>query len=180
MIDKIVALHRALRDADIAHAFGGALALAWCTRDPRATSDIDLNIFVPLDRVEEVLAVLPEQVVWSETELRLLKRDGQARLLWDETPVDLFFTNDDFHVAVSGRTRTQPFAGFEMPFLACADLAVFKAFFDREKDWLDLASMADACTIDPGALAQAIAEHLGADDPRLVKVRRLPRWAEPA
>ncbi len=174
MIDKILALHRALRAAQIPHAFGGALALAWCVRDPRTTNDIDLNIFVPTERVEETLAALPPEVIWEEPELRLLKRDGQARLQWGDTPVDLFFSVDDFHVGVGGRFRVHSIAGESVPFLACADLAVFKAFFDRDKDWIDLATMADASTIDPGALAATIAEYLGADDPRMEKIRRLP------
>ena len=43
---KIVALHRALERAQLPHAFGGALALAWCTQRARGTIDIDVNVFV--------------------------------------------------------------------------------------------------------------------------------------
>lgn len=174
MIEKILELHRTLREAGIAHAFGGALALGFCTRDPRATSDIDLNLFVPVERVAETLAALPRGVEWSDIELRLLQRDGQARLMWDRTPVDLFFTVDDFHVQVAGRVRQHRLGGVLLPFLACGDLAVFKAFFDRDKDWVDLASMSEARTIEPEALADFVVGFLGADDPRLAKIRRLP------
>ena len=41
LVEQIAHLHRALESADIAHAFGGALALAWCTERARATIDID-------------------------------------------------------------------------------------------------------------------------------------------
>ena len=41
------------------HAFGGALALAWCTERARGTIDIDLNVFVDGSRAREVLAALP-------------------------------------------------------------------------------------------------------------------------
>ena len=44
--EKIVAIHQALDAADVPHAFGGALALAWCTERARGTIDIDLNVFV--------------------------------------------------------------------------------------------------------------------------------------
>ena len=42
LVDKIVAVHDALERAGLAHACGGALALAWCTERPRGTSDIDV------------------------------------------------------------------------------------------------------------------------------------------
>ena len=49
LVDKIVALHRSFEAARIPHAFGGALALAWCTQRARGTIDIDVNVFVPSD-----------------------------------------------------------------------------------------------------------------------------------
>ncbi|MGQ0629505.1 MAG: hypothetical protein ACT4P1_00555 [Sporichthyaceae bacterium] len=174
MIEKMLALHDGLRAAGIPHAFGGALALNFCIRQPRTTADIDLNIFVPVGRIEETLAALPVEVAWTEIELRMLRRDGQARLAWDETPVDLFFSVDDFHVEVGARIREQQVGGRLLPFLACEDLAVFKAFFNRPKDWIDLGNMADARTIDPAALEAQIADYLGDDDARLEKIRGLP------
>ncbi|MGQ0465928.1 MAG: hypothetical protein ACT4QG_11470, partial [Sporichthyaceae bacterium] len=44
LLDKVVSIHEALDDAGIAHAFGGALALAFHVEHPRATADIDVNI----------------------------------------------------------------------------------------------------------------------------------------
>lgn len=52
-----------------------------------------------------------------------------------------------------------------MPFLACTDLAVFKAFFNRTKDWADLEEMAEAGTLDRQTVIGALAEYLGLDDP---------------
>ena len=56
--EKMVTVHQALADAEIHHAFGGALALAWCTQRARGTIDLDVNVFVPPDRsdLEEMLA----------------------------------------------------------------------------------------------------------------------------
>src|SRR5206468_5178609 len=45
--ERVVALHRALAKPRIPHALGGAIALAYWTQDPRGTSDIDLNVFIP-------------------------------------------------------------------------------------------------------------------------------------
>ena len=38
-----------------------------------------------------------------------------------------------FHADAGERIRWEPFAGHDVPFLACRDLAVFKAFFDALK-----------------------------------------------
>ncbi len=40
LIEKVGAIHSALTEADLPHAFGGALALAWCVGDPKATMGV--------------------------------------------------------------------------------------------------------------------------------------------
>ncbi len=47
LVEKVVALSDALTTAGVPHAFGGAIALAYCTEDPRGTRDVDVNAFVP-------------------------------------------------------------------------------------------------------------------------------------
>lgn len=173
LIEKIVAIHRALRSARLPHAFGGALALAWCTQQARGTVDIDVNLFVEPTDVPATLALLPAGVRWSDADVALLERDGQARLWWDTTPVDVFFNTTDFHARAAGRSRVEPFAGEQVPFLACRDLAVFKAFFNRTKDWADLEAMADADALDVEAVLGVLVRYLGADDERLERLRAL-------
>jgi hypothetical protein len=168
--DKIVALHRALEAADVGHAFGGALALAWCTRRPRGTSDIDINIFAPPTQARRVLRALPRDVQWVDDDRDRLQRDGQVRLWWDTTPVDLFLSTHSFHRRAGRRVRLEPFRDETLPFLACDDLAVFKVFFDRSRDWADLEEMMAARSFDIGALRATITELLGGDDPRLVRL----------
>jgi hypothetical protein len=181
--DKIVALHRSLEVAKVGHAFGGALALAWCTRRPRGTSDIDINIFAPPAQTRRVLRALPSEVQWIDDDRDRLRRDGQVRLWWDTTPVDLFLSTTSFHRRASRRVRREPFRDETLPFLACDDLAVFKVFFDRSRDWVDLEEMITARSFDVGAVRATIAELLGADDTRLARladlVDRLDRVEEP-
>jgi len=62
LADKIVEVHNALAKAELPHAFGGALALAWCTQAARATIDIDVNLFVSVDQAADVFAQLPQAV----------------------------------------------------------------------------------------------------------------------
>jgi hypothetical protein len=173
--DKIVSVHVALRDADFPHAFGGALALAWCTRRARGTIDIDLNVFVSADRTDEVLAALPTGVAVTDDDRAQLLRDGQTRLWWDGTPLDLFLDTTPFHLDVGRRVRWERFGDDDLPFLSCRDLAVFKAFFDRTKDWADLEEMHVAGTLDVEAVMGVLANYLGGDDHRVARVRELGR-----
>ena len=177
---KIVALHRALDAAKVGHAFGGALALAWCTRRPRGTSDIDINIFAPPAQSRRVLRALPREVPASDDDHERLRRDGQVRLWWDKTPVDLFLSTTSFHRRASRRTRREPFQGDMLPFLACDDLAVFKVLFDRSRDWADLEEMVAARSFDAGAVGATITELLGADDLRLGRLHALIASTDPS
>ena len=174
LADRIVAVHSGLEAAGLPHAFGGALALAWCTQRARGTIDIDVNVFVGTERLDDVLAALPAQVVCTAADRELLVRDGQARLWWERTPVDLFLDTTPFHADVALRARTEHFNGADVPFLSCTDLAVFKAFFDRTKDWADLEEMALAGTLDRQRVVGVLADYLGPADSRVAKVLALP------
>jgi hypothetical protein len=169
----MLSIHRHLEDGRMEHAFGGALALAWCTQQARGTIDLDLNVFVGLERTDEALAALPADVNATTDDRNRLARDGQARLWWGATPVDLFLNTTDFHDSVATRIRWEPFAGVELPFLACEDLAVFKAFFNRTKDWADLEAMREAGALDVQAVVGVLATYLGGDDERIVRLLSL-------
>jgi hypothetical protein len=173
LVDKIIAIHTALDDADIPHAFGGALALAWCTQRARGTIDIDVNVFVDRTCTPELLAALPDGVQWSVDDQACIERDGQVRLWWNDTPIDVFVNTTDFHEQVAERCRREPFAGHELPFLGCTDLAVFKAFFDRTKDWADLEEMQAAGTLDTDRIAGILTHYLGPTDRRIEHLRTL-------
>ena len=173
--DKIIALHRALDAAAIPHAFGGALALAWCTERARGTIDIDLNVFIDATRAGETLSALPPGVIWSATDRAAVESEGQTRLWWESTPIDLFLNTTDFHAQLADRARTEVFAGADVPFLSCTDLAVFKAFFNRTKDWADLEAMAGAGTLDLDRVVGVLSRYLGPSDERIERLRGLFR-----
>lgn len=173
LVDQIVRLHRELDGAEIPHAFGGALALAWCTRRARATIDIDLNVFVTVDEAEAVYHALPHEIGVGEADRAAILRDGQTRLWWSQTPVDIFFNTTDFHRAAARRARVEEFAGEMVPFLACRDLAVFKAFFSRTKDWADLEEMHAADSLDIENVLGVLVRYLGAEDDRVERLRNL-------
>ena len=110
LVEKVIALCAALDQAHIPHALGDAMALAYATEEPRGTRDIDVNVFVSSDLT--------------------------VRVWWDETPLDVFFPEAPYHHEVDRRCRTVPFAGGTIRILSAEDLAVFKAMFDRPKNWL--------------------------------------------
>jgi len=167
LVERIVTLHRSLESAEIPHAFGGALALAWCTERARATIDIDVNLFVPTYAADDAFDALPEGVTVTAESRAAVAADGQARLWWGPTPVDVFFSTTPFHDEVGKRSRHESFGGADIPFLACRDLAVFKAFFNRTKDWADLEAMVEADTLDIEAVLGVLTYHLGTGDERI-------------
>jgi hypothetical protein len=175
IVGKITALHAALDHAELPHAFGGALALAWCTERARGTIDIDVNVFVDAVRSAEVFAALPRGVRRSDADLEACVRDGQVRLWWDATPIDVFTNTTDFHVAAADRSVVHEFAGTPTPFLSCSDVAVFKAFFNRSKDWVDIEMMIEAHTLDVDLTLGVLVHYLAVDDERVLRLRSLVR-----
>lgn len=173
LIRKLFAIHEAMDRAGYAHAFGGAIALAYCTREPRGTRDLDLNVFTPPSEAEAVVRQLPEGVAFESDDIDKARKDGQVRLWWDDTPVDLFLSNHEFQSEVAEHVVTAILADREIPVLDCVSLAVFKAYFDRGKDWVDIEAMAerDASILE---LAAAIVGRLtGEGDPRRGRLIRI-------
>ena len=170
LAERLLALHASLEAAGIDHAFGGAIALAYWTLEPRGTRDIDINVFVPSEDAPTVLEALPDGVLHDEKSIATIRRDGQVRLWWEDTPVDLFFDNLPVHEEAARHRRMVPFEGEQIPVLGPAELALFKVMFDRTRDWADIEAMIEAENLDIAALRAGIAEFVGTDDPRLARL----------
>lgn len=173
LAQRLLAIHAALETAGIPHAFGGAIALAYCTGEPRGTIDLDINIFVPHTDPDEAIAALPDGVTFTKANRRDLLNTGQTRAWWDDTPLDLFFANRPFHETVAERVRRVPFADTAIPVLDCTSLAVFKALFNRTQDWADLEAMTEAGQLDVDAVGGFLVDLLGKNDPRLERLRHV-------
>jgi hypothetical protein len=169
LAERVLVLDAAL--TEIPHAFGGALALAYYA-EPRATIDIDLNLFVPSTDFDDVAMILLELGAKAdETAARGARRDGQTRIMWDSTPLDLFFAYDAFHRAAASAVRRVTFADGEIPILAPEHLVVCKVVFDRPKDWVDIdAITADDTLIDVAEVLRWVGRVLGDDDPRYDRI----------
>jgi hypothetical protein len=153
LVDKVVAVHDALRSGGIAHAFGGAIALGYHAQ-PRGTREIDLNVFLRPSELERVLVHLAPLGVErpSETTGPRIPVVG-IMCPWDETHIDLFFAYDDeFFDSVRSRIEEHLFivrdVEHRLPILSAEDLTVFKVTFDRPKDWVDIRHMLEEKALD--------------------------------
>jgi hypothetical protein len=170
LAQRVQAIEAAL--SDVPHAFGGALALAYYA-EPRATIDIDLNVFVPVERFSEVAAPLVGLGAGADDPSiePLVRRDGQVRVMWDATPIDLFLSYDAFHVTAGAARRSVPFADGTITILAAAHLIVCKAVYDRPQDWVDIDSMLAAqADIDGAEVLRWVARIAGDEDPRYNRI----------
>ena len=170
--ERLVALHKALARRRVPHAFGGAIALAYWTRDPRGTSDIDVNVFLPVGKARRALDALPAGVAIPPGTEEAIARDGQVRLWWDGTPVDLFFDYVPVHAEAARNRRTVPFEGIRIPVLGPVELAVFKVMFDRTRDWADIEAMVERGSLDVDAVRAALRTMLDAGDERFERLDR--------
>jgi hypothetical protein len=118
---KVLAVHRALDEAGLPHAIGGAVALSIYGAG-RPTSDIDVNVFVPPERRPEVHAALDPLVL-------------------DGNPVHVFYSHDPLHEEMAKGVREVPHAGATIPLVAPEHLLTRKALLDRPKDWPDIEAL---------------------------------------
>lgn len=169
-VEKILEVTRSLSATGIEHAFGGAICLGYHTESPRATVDIDVNISAAPKRAKWVLGALPPALQWTSADVQQIVRDGQARVFWDQTPIDVFFPQHELHEALRSRVQSVPFGGSSIPILSATDLSIFKALFDRPKDWVDIDEMLAYGEVDTGEVRTWLVQLVGADD------RRVERW----
>jgi hypothetical protein len=170
LVDKLFAIHGSLEAESLPHAFGGAIALAYCVEEPRGTRDLDVNIFAAAADADRVLAALPDGVRVSADDVETVRRDGQTRLFWDGTPIDVFLNNLPLHEAVARGVVWVPLQGRQIPVLDCASLVVFKSFFARTKDWADVEAVAMATPEDIEAAARMLAELVGEQDEAFLRL----------
>jgi hypothetical protein len=106
----------------------------------------------------------------------IVQREGQCRLWWGHTPVDVYFAYDALHEAMRGALRKEPFADTTIPVLAPEHLVICKALFNRPKDWLDIEQVVVSVDdLDAHELRSWLDRIVGADDPRRSRLDELLR-----
>ena len=165
------AIADALRDRNLPHAIGGALALG-VAGVPRGTQDVDLNVFVEPERVPDVIEVLRELGVEvdSDSAVDAARTDGMFIGMWDGMRIDVFVPSIPFsHEAATTRVVVRV-DGWEGSFLSPEAIAVFKLLFFRLKDRVDLERLVAVRgdRLDRTYIRRWIVEMMGEDDERVV------------
>lgn len=166
----------------IPYAIGGALAYGfWAV--PRATVDVDVNVFVEPPALDETLAALTRAGVRVDrsTAATLAARDGMFVGRFGGYRIDVFTPSIPFSREAE-RTRVRlTLAGQEVWFLSAEAIAVFKLLFFRGKDLVDLERLVATCrTLDIARVRFHIVEMMGADDERVARWDELVAARRPA
>jgi hypothetical protein len=175
LAQRLLAVHKGLTRAQLGHAFGGAIALAYCTEEPRGTRDLDVNIFSNPRDAAKVLEGLPDEITIRRGDVETAEREGQVRVWWEDTPIDVFMNVHELHERFAGEIRWVSFEGQTIPVLGCTALILFKALFNRTKDWADIEEMIEA---KAGDLSRAIGWLSGLLGPEDQAVKRLQAFVK--
>lgn len=166
----------ALEAEGVPYAIGGALALAaWGF--PRATNDVDIDLFVAPDELGEVFTVLErlgcelDRQACSES----ARKRGDFTVRFARMRIDFFVPSIAFYRSVEARVRDAPLGSAPAKYLSPEDLAVFKMLFFRTKDVLDVERLVGflGSAFDTGYVRASLVEIVGAEDPRIARWDRL-------
>lgn len=176
--NRVQLIAPALERAGIPYAIGGAIVLFYQSV-PRATADVDVNVFLPESQAEPVFEALAHLYdgFADERAIREVRQTGQTRVFWEPVFIDLFFMNMEFLQSAATRTVEVPFADITIRTLSAEDLVICKAMFNRRKDWADVEQLlfVQGKRFDLGYTRQWLTAMVGETDER---VRELDKIAE--
>lgn len=165
-------LARALEARGIPYALGGALAYGvWAL--PRATKDVDLNVFVEPAELGLTLDVLAEAGVSFDRDeaIRLAQDEGLFVGWMGACRVDVFTPSIPFSWEAL-RSRVQVAVGDDSAwFLSAEALCFFKMMFFRGKDLVDLERLISNLgrRLDAPYVRRWLVDTMGEDDERVRK-----------
>ena len=174
-LDAALQIASAFEDARISYALGGALAYGlWAV--PRATVDVDVNVFVGEDALDLVFRTLDSLGVRIDTSAARAQnaRDGMFVGQWGLFRIDVFTPSIEFSWEAE-RTRTRHRVGErEAWFLSAETIAVFKLLFFRTKDLADLERLVALRTeLDVAWVRSRIVSMMGEGDERVTAWDRI-------
>jgi hypothetical protein len=186
LVDAVTSIIDQLEAAGIGYAFGGAIALsAWS--EPRATTDVDLNLWVSDDELPSALSTLKRAgVALDETAAISGARErGMFAGQHGSYRIDIFVPSVPFYDEALRRKQPVRLADRDTWVLSPESLAVFKMLFFRAKDVVDLARLLEVHRpeLDTEFVRGWLIDMVGRSDPRIAKwdemTQRKPRTPLP-
>ncbi len=175
-LDAALSIAEVFERTKIPYAIGGALALGlWGI--PRATADVDMNIFVTNEQLPAALAALGTLGISSDEQevLRRVEKDGMFVVRHGAFRIDVFTPSIEFSWEAERTSVKQQIGGRCARFLSAEALAVFKLLFFRAKDLVDLERLVavQGQRLNVGYVRRHLVEMMGEDDPRVIEWDRL-------
>ena len=173
-------LANVLDDRDVSYAIGGALSLGFYAV-PRATVDVDINIFVdPRNQLPLILEVLASAGFSADAERDVLAeqavQEGQFRGRVSGLRVDVFVPAIPYYASLAERRRQVSLLGHPIWILGPEDLVVLKMVFFRRKDLADVeAVLRDQSDLDRDYVRRTLTDLVGGDDERLRVLAEIER-----
>jgi hypothetical protein len=172
-LEAAIALAHAFDVHQVSYALGGALAYGiWGI--PRATLDVDVNVFIEddeLPRLAHALASLG--IVASVDQLALeASQKGLMVVRYGSYRVDLFTPSIPFSREAERTRRQVDLDGRLVNFLSAEALCVFKLLFFRPKDIVDLERLIEVqgAALDAAYVRRELVAMMGEGD------ERVQRW----
>ena len=163
------------------YAIGGALALGFYA-PPRATVDVDVNIFVdPAGDFDAILRALGSAGFVAAETLDTLRRqalaEGQFRGSVQGLRVDVFVPAIPYYARLEKRRREVILLDRPIWIVAPEDLAVLKLMFFRRKDLADVEAIYrdQGAALDRNQIRKTLLELVGDEDPRLDALAAIER-----
>lgn len=165
-----IELGTALEKAGLPYALGGALALGvWAL--PRATKDVDLNLFVSPDQLSTAFDVLAAHGVALDRVEALREATEQGLFVgWrGSCRIDVFTPSIPFSWEALKTRVAIELNGRSVWFLSAEALAFFKMMFFRSKDLADLERLISTVgkPLDAPWVRRWLVETVGEDDSRV-------------
>jgi hypothetical protein len=167
------AIADALERGQLPYAIGGAIALGFYA-PPRATVDVDVNIFVTHGPAfTKTLRILNDSGFVAEADaamlLRQAREEGQFRGRVDGIRVDVFVSTVPFYKELKRRVRNAVLLGRPLKILSPEDLLVLKLMFFRRKDLADAEAMLrdEGTVLDRRKVRDRLVKLVGEEDERV-------------
>jgi len=153
----------------VPYAIGGAIAYG-LHAPPRATNDVDLNIFLEPDQLDPAFTALEN--AGASLDRRSARQSAAGRgdfaVKVDGMRVDVFTISIPLSRAAASRTRRGVLLGRPIMVLSAEDLVLFKLLFLRAKDISDVKRLVafQAGALDRGYVRGWLVDLVGEDDER--------------